>query len=50
MRAEKQVAVGVGGQQRHVSTSASVILDAEEIRGVGLQIAPGRHAVDDRRP
>ena len=46
MRAENEVAVSVRGQQRHVAHIAVGEPDAKEIRGVGLQLAPCRHAVE----
>ena len=42
VRAEDEVAVGVGRQQRHRVDVAVLQLDAEEMRGAGLQEAPGR--------
>ena len=45
-RAENEVAVSVRGQQRHVTHIAVGEPDAKELRGVGLQLAPCRHAVE----
>ena len=42
--AANELAVGVGRQQRHVADIAVGQLDAEHIRGLGLELAPGRHA------
>ena len=46
MRAAEEVAVGVGGEQGHVVDVGIVELDAEELRGAGLQVGPGRHGGD----
>ena len=44
VRAAKEVAISVGGQQRYVAHVRVSEPDAQE-QGVGLQIGPGRHAV-----
>ena len=43
IRAADEIAVRVGGQQRHRAHVGIGDLDAEERRGVGLQVAPRRH-------
>ena len=43
IRAADEIAVRVGGQQRHRAHVGIGELDAEERRGVGLQVAPRRH-------
>ncbi|MNT71662.1 hypothetical protein D3C72_2101720 [compost metagenome] len=46
IRALDEIAVGVGGQQRHIEHVGVCQVDPEDVAGLGLDHRPGGHAAD----